>query len=56
MWDDTVKKLNEGVTLEAVPDKSTKDGWRIKNNFVDKSDDLICHVRPHTNNRDYRGK
>ena len=30
MWDDTVKKLNEGVTLEAVPDKSTKDGWRIK--------------------------
>ncbi len=55
MWDDTVKKLNEGVTLEAVPDKSTKDGWRIKNNFVDKSDDLICHVRPHTNNRDYRG-
>ncbi|GBU68678.1 type-2 restriction enzyme Sau3AI [Staphylococcus aureus] len=55
MWDDTVKKLKEGVTLEAVPDKSTKDGWRIKNNFVDKSDDLICHVRPHTNNRDYRG-
>lgn len=55
MWDDIVKKLKEGVILEVVLDKSIKDGWRIKNNFVDKSDDLICYVRLYINNRDYCG-
>ncbi|RIM98766.1 DNA mismatch repair protein MutH, partial [Staphylococcus shinii] len=53
MWEDTVYKINNGVTLEAVPDKSTIDGWRINNNFVNKSDNLICHVRPHEQQRDY---
>ena len=53
VWKDTVKKINEGVVLEAVPDKSTKDGWKITNNFIKKSDNLICHVRPHEQKRDY---
>lgn len=53
MWQDTVDKINEGVELEAVPDRSTKDGWKIKNNFISKSDNLICHVRPHEQRRDY---
>ncbi|HJG68224.1 DNA mismatch repair protein MutH [Staphylococcus cohnii] len=54
MWLDTVDKIKTGVTLEAVPDKGTKDGWRINNNFISKSDKLICHVRPHEQKRDYR--
>ncbi|EMF0260461.1 DNA mismatch repair protein MutH [Enterococcus hirae] len=54
MWEDTIKKLNEGVELEAVPDKSTRDGWKIKNNFIKKNDRLVCHVRPHASTRDYK--
>lgn len=54
MWQDTVDKINDGIILEAVPDKTTTDGWKIKNNFVNKSDQLICHVRPHETKRDYR--
>ncbi|HCT0462902.1 TPA: DNA mismatch repair protein MutH, partial [Staphylococcus pseudintermedius] len=54
VWKDTVRKINQGVTLKAVPDKSTKDGWKIKNNFINKSHNLICHVRPHEQKRDYR--
>lgn len=53
MWKDTVEKIKEGVILQVVPDKSTKDGWRIKNNFIKNSDNLICHVRPHEQQRDY---
>ncbi|MFI9044713.1 Sau3AI family type II restriction endonuclease [Staphylococcus saprophyticus] len=53
VWEDTVNKINKDITLEAVPDKSTKDGWRINNNFISKSDNLICHVRPHEQQRDY---
>lgn len=53
VWEDTVRKINEGVELEAVPDKSTNDGWKIKNNFIKKTDGLICHVRPHASYRDY---
>jgi len=50
VWEDTVRKLNKGVKLKAVP-------WgkniRIENNFIQKSDDLICHVRPHETKSDY---
>ncbi|MEX2948953.1 Sau3AI family type II restriction endonuclease [Staphylococcus warneri] len=53
MWEDTVRKLQNGVTLEAVPDKNTKDGWKIKNNFTSLRDNMICHVRPHASERDY---
>lgn len=53
VWEDTVRKINEGVELEAVADNSTKDGWKIKNNFIKKSDNLVCHVRPHASYRDY---
>ncbi|AYY09360.1 Sau3AI family type II restriction endonuclease [Enterococcus gallinarum] len=53
VWEDTVAKLREGVKLEAVPDKSTRDGWRIKNNFIKKNDKMICHIRPHARERDY---
>jgi len=53
VWEDTVSKLREGVELEAIPDKSTKDGWKIKNNFIKKTDKMICHVRPHASQRDY---
>ncbi|MDK8646093.1 Sau3AI family type II restriction endonuclease [Staphylococcus condimenti] len=53
MWKDTVKKLNEGVKLTAREDKGTKDGYAIKNNFIAKSDKMICHIRPHASLRDY---
>lgn len=50
VWEDTVKKINEGIELEAIP---WGDGIRILNNFIKKSDNLISHVRPHENERDY---
>ncbi|PTU83323.1 DNA mismatch repair protein MutH [Staphylococcus pasteuri] len=54
MWLDTVEKLRNGVRLEAVSDKNTKDGWKIKNNFISLKDNMICHVRPHASERDYK--
>ncbi|PTK72811.1 Sau3AI family type II restriction endonuclease [Staphylococcus haemolyticus] len=53
VWEDTVKKLKNGVELWQ---RNTKDGnfWRIENNFIKKSDKLICHVRPHGGKSDYR--
>ncbi|WP_275114295.1 Sau3AI family type II restriction endonuclease [Staphylococcus simulans] len=53
VWQDTVDKLNNGVELNAVESKSTKDGYKITNNFITLKDKLICHVRPHTTRRDY---
>ncbi|WP_169710780.1 Sau3AI family type II restriction endonuclease [Staphylococcus lutrae] len=53
MWEDTKKKIRDGVQLTAVRQNNTKDGWKIKNNFITLKDDKICHVRPHTNMRDY---
>lgn len=50
VWEDTVKKINAGVELEAV---KWGDGIRIKNNFIKKSDKLISHVRPHETAADY---
>src|SRR5699024_10521086 len=50
VWEDTVKKLNEGIELKAV---KWGDGRRILNNFINKSDDMICHVRPHEKKSDY---
>lgn len=50
VWEDTVKKLNTGVKLKAT----VRDGKvRISNNFIKKSDDLICHIRPHEAKADY---
>jgi len=50
VWEDTVKKINEGVELKATPwGKKT----RITNNFISLSDNLICHVRPHGSVSDY---
>lgn len=53
VWQDTVDKLNNGVELTASINKSTKDGYRITNNFITLEDRLICHVRPHAVQRDY---
>lgn len=50
VWEDTVKKLNEGIELKSV--KWGK-GLRISNNFINLSDDLICHIRPHETKADY---
>lgn len=50
VWEDTVKKINEGVKLRAVP---WGDGIRIENNFIAKSDNLLSHVRPHQTLADY---
>ena len=53
VWEDTVEKLKKGVTLTA---RYKKDGslYRIENNFINNSDDMICHVRPHQSKSDYR--
>ncbi|ARB76966.1 MULTISPECIES: Sau3AI family type II restriction endonuclease [Staphylococcus] len=53
VWEDTVNKIRSGVELTA---KYKNDGllWRIENNFINKSDNLICHVRPHETFSDYR--
>lgn len=52
VWCDTKDKLIEGVKLKA---KYKKDGsiYRIENNFVNKSQNMICHVRPHETLADY---
>lgn len=50
VWEDTVKKISEGVELTGVKQKN---GIIIKNNFIEKSDNLISHVRPHQTKRDY---
>ncbi|MFL2098310.1 Sau3AI family type II restriction endonuclease [Marinilactibacillus psychrotolerans] len=50
VWEDTVHKLNSGVELKAV---KRGDGIRINNNFISKSDDMICHIRPHERCSDY---
>lgn len=50
VWQDTVNKLNSGVKLEG----GTRGGKiRISNNFIKKSDELICHIRPHESVADY---
>lgn len=54
VWEDTKKKIIEGVQLKASPHKGTSDGLIITNNFISKEDDKICHVRPHASYRDYR--
>lgn len=53
VWEDTVSKLENGVELTA---KYNKDGdvLKIENNFINKSDKMICHVRPHQSKADYR--
>lgn len=50
VWEDTVKKINDGVQLAP---QQRKDGIRITNNFIPKSANLICHVRPHDGQSDY---
>lgn len=50
VWEDTVKKINEGVELKRVP---WGNGYRILNNFINKSDNMICHIRPHATKADY---
>ncbi|WP_423188414.1 Sau3AI family type II restriction endonuclease [Alkalibacterium sp. f15] len=50
VWEDTVYKINTGVELTGVK-RGNK--FRIENNFISKSDDMICHVRPHGGKRDY---
>lgn len=52
VWVDTVEKLNEGVELIGTTNKSGK--TIIKNNFINKTDKMICHVRPHTSESDYK--
>lgn len=51
VWEDTVKKISEGVELTGVRRRDNK--IIIKNNFIKKSDNLISHVRPHETKRDY---
>lgn len=53
VWEDTVRKICLGVQLEAVPDKNSRTGYRVSNNFITRKDDMICHVRPHTSQSDY---
>lgn len=50
VWEDTVQKLNEGVKLTGIQQKNR---MIIKNNFIKKSDQMICHVRPHESKADY---
>ncbi|MBO3077766.1 DNA mismatch repair protein MutH [Mammaliicoccus vitulinus] len=51
VWQDTVDKLKNGVELKGTRYKSGK--VRINNNFIKKSDKMICHVRPHETESDY---
>lgn len=53
VWEDTKDKLLKGVCLKAT---YKKDGnvYRIENNFINKSDEMICHIRPHESYSDYR--
>ena len=53
VWEDTVEKLKKGVTLTARY-KKDESLYRIENNFINNSDDMICHVRPHQSKSDYR--
>lgn len=53
VWQDTVNKIKAGVKLTAKVSNSSKSGYVIANNFIKKSDKMICHVRPHTNHADY---
>lgn len=50
VWEDTVDKINTGVELRAVK-RGNK--IRVENNFISKSDGMICHVRPHESKADY---
>lgn len=50
VWEDTVNKINDGVVLKAV---KWGGSTRIENNFISKSANLICHVRPHESKADY---
>lgn len=50
VWEDTVQKLKKGVELTQIP---RGEEFRIKNNFIAKSDNMICHVRPHGSKADY---
>lgn len=50
VWEDTVEKLKKGVILEAVPRGTS---IQIRNNFIKKTDNQICHVRPHESLADY---
>lgn len=50
VWQDTVNKINNGVELR--PEKRKND-IRIRNNFIESSDKLVCHVRPHASKADY---
>lgn len=50
VWEDTVDKLNTGVELKCV---KWGESFRIENNFISKSANLICHVRPHESKADY---
>ncbi|WP_240627038.1 Sau3AI family type II restriction endonuclease, partial [Staphylococcus microti] len=54
VWQDTVDKIRNGVELTGTYTKSGQ--LRIKNNFIKKSDRMICHVRPHESKSDYSEK
>ncbi|WP_436875757.1 Sau3AI family type II restriction endonuclease [Mammaliicoccus sciuri] len=51
VWKDTVDKIKNGVELKAT--KNKKGQTVIKNNFIKKSDKMICHIRPHETKSDY---
>ncbi len=53
VWEDTVKKLKNGVELQQ---RYTKEGkpWKISSNFIKGSDELICHFKSHAGKADYR--
>ena len=52
MWEDTVEKLKRVLLL--LLDIKRWIFYRIENNFINNSDDMICHVRPHQSKSDYR--
>ncbi|GAA6237266.1 Sau3AI family type II restriction endonuclease [Apilactobacillus micheneri] len=47
-WEDTKNKLNKGVHL-----KYDKKRDRVSNNFIGSKDNMIVHVRPHSNKSSY---
>lgn len=51
VWQDTVDKIKNGVELKGTRNKNGQ--LRIKNNFINKSDRMICHIRPHETKSDY---
>ncbi|HIH35096.1 MAG TPA: restriction endonuclease, partial [Methanosphaera sp.] len=46
VWEDTKKKAIEGIQFNISP--TSTGSTKITNNLINKSDDMIVHIRPHS--------